>query len=182
MSDDRFAPLLRTLRRRPLLALDAGEASRPVLTRTDIEGLVPHRGSMLLLDTIDLVDTQASALRARRTIDPADPVLSGHFPGSPVYPGVLLVEMMGQAGLCLAPLLAADAATSASPPAPLPGVPSARLTHIHHAAFLAPVLPGDDVIVLAGLLDESLTLTAVGQIYRGSTLCAYAVSEVYLAD
>jgi 3-hydroxyacyl-[acyl-carrier-protein] dehydratase len=184
MSDDRFAPLLRTLRRRPLLTLDACESRGPALTRPDIEGLVPHRGSMLLLDTVDLVDTQASALRARRLIDPADPVFRGHFPGSPVYPGVLLVEMMGQAGLCLAPLLAAaaaDAATSA-PPAPHRGVPSARLTHIHHAAFLAPVLPGDDVIVLAGLLDESLTLTAVGQIYRGTTLCAYAVSEVYLAD
>jgi 3-hydroxyacyl-[acyl-carrier-protein] dehydratase len=186
MSDDRFAPLLRTLRRRPLLAPDGEDARGPVLTRKDIEGLVPHRGSMLLLDAIDLVDTRASALRARRTIDPADPVLVGHFPGSPVYPGVLLVEMMGQAGLCLAPLLAsaadaADAVTSA-PSARLRGVPSARLTHIHHAAFLAPVLPGDDVTVLAGLLDESLTLTAVGQVYRGTTLCAYAISEVYLAE
>lgn len=176
MSDERFAPLLRSLRRRPLLALDdaAGDLSArpPVLTRAGIEALVPHRGTMLLLDRIDRVDLQRSALLARRTIDPADPVLVGHFPGTPVYPGVLLVEMMGQAGLCLAPLLAA----------PSRAVPAARLTHIHHAAFLAPVLPGDDVTVLAGLLDECFTLTAVGQIYRGSTLCAFAISEVYLAE
>jgi 3-hydroxymyristoyl/3-hydroxydecanoyl-(acyl carrier protein) dehydratase len=183
VSPEPLASLLRGLRRKPLLSLDglassdapphdSADARPRSLTREDVEGLLPHRGSMLLLDAIDMVDTQQSALRARRRIDPADPVLAGHFPGAPVYPGVLLVEMMGQAGLCLVPLLAASSA----------GVRAARLTHVHHAGFLAPVLPGDDVMILAALLDESLTVTAVGQIYKGSTLCAYAVSEVYLAD
>lgn len=181
MSADDLAPLLRTLRRTPLVALDepdpldaravsAADEARRALTRTDIEGLLPHRGSMLLLDAIDHVEPRSSTLRARRHVDHEDPVFAGHFPGAPIYPGVLLVEMMGQAGLCLLPLV-----EKAS-------VAAARLTHVHHAAFLSAVFPGDDLTVLAGLLDAALTLTAVGQIYRGSTLCAYAVSEVYLAE
>jgi 3-hydroxymyristoyl/3-hydroxydecanoyl-(acyl carrier protein) dehydratase len=169
MTPDELAPILRKLRRTPLTPLSApAESPR---ARTEIEGFIPHRGSMLLLDCIDHVDASVQALRARRRIDLTDPVFAGHFPDNPVYPGVLLVEMMGQAGLCLLPLLHEHRSAHV-----------ARLTHVHHATFLAPVLPGMEVTVLAALVDESLTLTAVGQIYHGETLCAFAASEVYVDE
>ena len=38
----------------------------------------------------------------RRRIDPDDPIFAGHFPGDPVYPGMLQLEMAGQLGVWLA--------------------------------------------------------------------------------
>jgi 3-hydroxymyristoyl/3-hydroxydecanoyl-(acyl carrier protein) dehydratase len=169
MSPEELTPIVRKLRRGPVASLTAPAQSAHA--RAEIEQFVPHRGSMLLLDSIDYVDASARALRARRRIDPNDPVFEGHFPNNPVYPGVLLVEMMGQAGLCLLPLLAEGRSAHV-----------ARLTHVHHATFMAPVLPGAELTVLAGLVDDSLTLTAVGQIYHGETLCAFAASEVYVDE
>ena len=169
MSPDELLPLIRRLRRAPLASLDA--PGTPTLGRAEIEKLVPHRGTMLLLDRIDSVDLGEKRLRARRHIDPNDPVFVGHFPANPVYPGVLLIEMMGQAGLCLLPLLSDETNARA-----------VRMTHVHHATFFAPVLPGMDVTVVAALADDSLTFTALGQIYHGETLCAFAISEVYVGE
>jgi hypothetical protein len=80
--------------------------------------------------------------------------------------------MMGQAGLCLAGLLRGES----------PALSKPRLIHVHHATFVAPVLPGTTVDVLAEVLDEGFTLLAAGQIFHDATLCAYAVSEVYVGD
>ncbi len=169
MSPDELLPMIRRLRRAPLASLDA--PGTPALGRGEIEKLLPHRGSMLLLDGIDSVDRGEKQLRARRHIDPRDPVFVGHFPGNPVYPGVLLIEMMGQAGLCLLPLVSDDVKARA-----------VRMTHVHHATFFAPVLPGMDVTVVAAIADDSFTFTALGQIYHGETLCAFAISEVYVDE
>ncbi len=69
--------------------------------RPDLERLLPHRGSMLLLDDITHVDPVVGRLVGHRRIAADDPVFRGHFPDAPVYPGVLQVEMSGQLGLCV---------------------------------------------------------------------------------
>jgi 3-hydroxyacyl-[acyl-carrier-protein] dehydratase len=171
MLPEELAPVLRRLRRGPPKPSHPSTTATRNLGRAEIESLLPHRGGMLLLDGIDEIDLEAKTLRARRRISPEDPVFLGHFPQSPVYPGVLLTEMIGQAGLCLAPLVR-----------PRRAEPRPRLIHVHHAGFLSPVLPGMTLTIHAELLDEGLTLVAAGQVFRGDTLCAYAVSEVYLDE
>jgi 3-hydroxyacyl-[acyl-carrier-protein] dehydratase len=69
----------------------------PVLSREDIEAVLPHRDPFLLLD--EVVELQpGERVVARKLVRPDEWYLSGHFPGRPIMPGVLIVEAMAQAG------------------------------------------------------------------------------------
>ena len=95
-----YDKLIKSGRRRPFFT--PGETTRTVsIGRADIERLVPHRDPFLLVDEITALDLDEKAALGKRVIDPADPILKGHFPGEPIYPGFLMLEMMGQCGLCL---------------------------------------------------------------------------------
>src|SRR5688572_11438990 len=79
---------------------DAGDCGVD-LGRSAVEALLPHREPFLFVDRITALDRRTPRIRARRFIPADDGVFAGHFPGNPVYPGVLQLEMIGQAGLCL---------------------------------------------------------------------------------
>lgn len=172
--------LLRRLRRRPLYTPEPG-AEEVALGRDAIERLIPHRPPMLLVDRISLVDLAAQASRAHRRIDPADPLLAGHFPGYPVYPGALLVEMMGQASLCLHQLLELGRTHLRDDDRPRP----LRLLRLHGALFQAEALPGEDLVLLSKRLScDDFTVVCAGQVLKpdGATICASAIMEVYLLE
>ena len=63
----------------------------------DLLDLLPHRPPMRLLDAIvDLVPGERAS--ARRDLRPDDFFFDGHFPGEPIVPAVILVEMIAQLG------------------------------------------------------------------------------------
>ena len=67
------------------------------LGRAEIEAILPHREPFLLIDEVlELVPGTRAV--ARKTVRPDEWYLSGHFPGRPVMPGVLIVEAMAQTG------------------------------------------------------------------------------------
>ena len=70
-----------------------------MLSRDQIDRLIPHRDPFSWID--EVVEISETTVVARKFLDPGLPVFAGHFPGSPVFPGVLLCEAAFQAGAVL---------------------------------------------------------------------------------
>ena len=68
-----------------------------MLDRTQIEGILPHREPFLLIDRVINLEPGQSAV-AEKDILATDDVFRGHFPGHPVFPGVLVLEALAQTG------------------------------------------------------------------------------------
>lgn len=67
----------------------------------DILNFLPHRYPFLLVDRV-LDYTLNDELLAVKNVTVNEPFFTGHFPGKPVMPGVLMVEAMAQAAGILA--------------------------------------------------------------------------------
>jgi 3-hydroxyacyl-[acyl-carrier-protein] dehydratase len=59
--------------------------------------ILPHRYPFLLIDRV-LELEQGKRVVAVKNITANEPQFTGHFPGRPIMPGVLMVEAMAQAG------------------------------------------------------------------------------------
>ncbi len=62
----------------------------------DIMRYLPHRYPFLLIDKVVSIDLPSSLI-AVKNVTVNEPFFSGHFPGMPVMPGVLILEALAQA-------------------------------------------------------------------------------------
>ncbi len=129
---------------------------------TDITAHLPHRYPFLLVDRV-LEREPGLRVVAEKLVTIGEPYLQGHFEGRPLVPGVLLLEMLAQAGGFLEADSLHDAAIF------LAGVQDAR--------FKAPALPGDRlrlevaaVGAFAGLMKVKGVVTCEGRELCTATL------------
>lgn len=105
----------------------------PILNINDIMGLLPHRYPFLLIDKVMAMDEQGIVVVKNVTLN--EPFFPGHFPGNPVFPGVLQVEAMAQAGGVFALSTVED-----------PENYSTYFMKIDGVRFKKKVLPGDTIV------------------------------------
>ena len=100
----------------------------------DIMTILPHRYPFLLIDRVVEIEPGQRVV-AMRNVTANEPQFTGHFPGRPIMPGVLMVEALAQAG--------AVAVLS------LPEYPGklALFAGIDDCRFRRTVLPGDQLVL-----------------------------------
>jgi len=116
---------------------------------------LPHRYPFLLVDRIIDIDGDDSATGIKNvTIN--EPHFTGHFPGNPIMPGVLIIEAMAQTAgaICLFQRHVEQ-----------PGV--VYFMTIDNAKFRRPVVPGDQLMLHVKKLKQ-----------RGNVLRFGCVAEV----
>ncbi len=178
MDPDELKAIIRAGKKRPLWV--PGDTTTDVaIGREAVERLLPHRDPFLFVDRIAKVDLEQEALTAHRVIQKDDPVFVGHFPGYPIYPGVLQLETMGQAGICLTHFLRNGTVEVGLDAKPV----DVRAFKIHSALFIDEVRPGAELTIDARVLsDDAMTAVCSGQIRVGSVITTVAVMEVYFVD
>ncbi|WNY97805.1 3-hydroxyacyl-ACP dehydratase FabZ [Sulfurospirillum sp. 'SP'] len=67
----------------------------------EIQKILPHRFPFLLVDRITAL-TPGESIEGFKNITIGEQIFQGHFPDHPIYPGVMIIEGMAQAGGVLA--------------------------------------------------------------------------------
>lgn len=100
----------------------------------DVKELLPHRKPFLFIDSVLELEPGKKIVAVRR-FDPDEGFFRGHFPGSPVVPGVIIIEAIAQAGGILVAQSEGERIKGRNP----------ALVGLDRVRFRKPVLPGDEV-------------------------------------
>jgi beta-hydroxyacyl-ACP dehydratase FabZ len=104
----------------------------PSLDIQEICELLPHRYPMLMVDRI--LDFTEDSIIGIKNVTFNEPHFTGHFPGFPVMPGVMIIEAMAQvAGILVSKV------------APHTRGKLMFLASVEEAKFRRPVMPGDQL-------------------------------------
>ena len=66
------------------------------ISKDDIKKYLPHREPFLFIDEVIDIN-QNNEIHVRKYISPDEYFLDGHFPDNPIFPGVIIIEALGQA-------------------------------------------------------------------------------------
>lgn len=111
----------------------------PLYNINDIEKLLPHRYPFLLVDKV--MEITENSIVGVKNVTMNEPMFQGHFPGNPVFPGVLQIEATAQVGGIFALSKVED-----------PELYSTYFMKIDNVKFKQKVLPGDTLVFELTLL------------------------------
>ena len=126
--------------------------------------ILPHRAPFLLIDRVLDINPRTSA-RALKNITYHEPMMVGHFPGSPIFPAVLTLEAMYQL-MCVI----AYASNEIDP-----NLQTFAFAGIDKAKFRHAIVPGDQLIIDVRVLQQRNNVwKCEGTAMTGDVLCAEA--------
>ena len=64
--------------------------------KEDIKKYLPHREPFLFVDEVIEIN-EKKEIHARKCVEEDEYFLKGHFPNNPIFPGVIIIEALGQA-------------------------------------------------------------------------------------
>jgi 3-hydroxyacyl-[acyl-carrier-protein] dehydratase len=154
-------------------------------TNDEVKKFLPHRDPFLFIDSIesieifnqDLIKVKRgevftkeqiinSVVKANYFVSENMKVLEGHFPGNPILPGVVQIEMIAQAAAFTMTLVEKN---------PLINQISAALIMVDSAKFRKPIKPNMNLVIESKCLKiRGNHITHSGLIYHNGDLCAQA--------
>jgi len=146
-----------------------------MLDVVEIQEILPHRYPFLLVDKVTEM-TEGENIIAYKNISISEPVFQGHFPGHPIYPGVMILEGMAQAGGILA--LKSSGLTNEEIKQKV-----IYFMSIDGAKFRSPVKPGDKLEYRIKVLKLRKNLIVLeGKAYVEDTLVSEAELKAMVVD
>lgn len=147
-------------------------ADLPCVDVLKIMTMIPHRPPFLMVDKIQNIILDKTAVGIKNvTIN--EPLFEGHFPGHPVFPGVMLIEAMAQTAASLVVYSLGDEAKN-------------KLVYfmsIDETRFRSPVRPGDTVFLPVSIArSRGKVWKFKGEAYVDGKLCAEAVFSAMIMD
>ena len=110
--------------------------NKTLLDIREITKIMPHRYPFILVDRVVELDLDNSNITAIKCVTINEAFFTGHFPDSPIMPGVLILEALAQTGGILVHQKGFKE-------------PIAVLLNVNHARFRHPVVPGDVMYLYA---------------------------------
>ncbi len=149
------------------------------LRTESIQKLIPHRYPFLLVDLVKQITEEEVGKRigrvilAQKNVTANEPFFTGHFPGNPIMPGVLIVEAIGQAGALCCCGMRGD-----------PAIKSLFFAGSKNIRFKKPVLPGDVLDIRLKINRKKSNFywsegvaSVKGEVAVQVELCAYVLFE-----
>jgi len=137
----------------------------------EIQTIIPHRYPFLLIDRILEIEP-FKRIVAIKNVTINEPFFQGHFPGTPVLPGVIIIEAMAQAGAVLLFREVKDRENKLL-----------YFTSIEEARFRKPVVPGDQLRLEVSVIKHKMGFAKLrGEARVDGQLVTEAVISSALAD
>jgi len=146
-----------------------------VMDVIQIQKIIPHRFPFLLVDRITELNVNENLI-GYKNVSISEPIFQGHFPDHPIYPGVMILEGMAQAGGILAfesmDMSEEEAATKV-----------VYFMSIDNAKFRSPVRPGDKLEYRIGLIKRKGSIWMLrGEAFVDDKLVSEADLKAMIVD
>ena len=143
----------------------------------EILSILPHRFPFLLIDSVEELSIGES-IKAYKNVTYNEQIFQGHFPGHPIYPGVMIIEGLAQAGGVLAFKSMEKDGVDLSDKV-------VYFMSIDNAKFRNPVRPGDKLEYRISVIKHRgriWVLKGEAYINDGATLAAQAELQAMIMD